>query len=132
MLTSYFRQYTDLKSQTVISWDSCTETFTIDRPYPTYPGINHGVESAPHTLLTFRNDQGDEVEEPLRIHAIFDTSVLEVFVNERTAISTRIYLDEDRCFQLAFFAGRESNDEKCDSGAHAVLLRAQAWDGLET
>lgn len=130
MLTSHFPQCIDLNTQTVLSWDPCTETFTIERPHPTYLGINHGVESAPHTLFTFRDDQGDEMEETLRIRAIFDKSVLEVFVNERTAISTRIYLDEDRCFQLGFFAERESNDEMSVSDSHAVLLRAQAWDGL--
>lgn len=128
MLTSYARQRIDLKTQTVLSWDPITETFTIERPHPTYPDINHGVETAPHTLFTFRDDAGNEVEETLQIRAIFDKSVLEVFVNERTVISTRIYVDGDRCFQLGFFAEGGSVD---DVEPAAILLRAQVWDGLE-
>jgi beta-fructofuranosidase len=121
-----------LETSTVLSWNPKTETFTIERPYPTYLGINHGVESAPHTLLTFRDIQGNEVEETLRIRAIFDKSVLEVFVNERTAISTRIYVDGDRCFQLGFFAEAGVNgDEEIIPEPSAILLRAQTWDGLE-
>lgn len=123
------RQCTDLKTQTVLSWDPITETFTVERPHPTYPGINHGVESAPHTLFTFRDDEVNEVEETLRIRAIFDKSVLEVFVNERTVLSMRIYVDEDHCFQLGFFAEGGSVD---DVEPAAILLRSQVWDGLES
>ncbi|GAM42453.1 hypothetical protein TCE0_044f16451 [Talaromyces pinophilus] len=119
----------NLKTQTVLSWDPITETFTVERPHPTYPGINHGVESAPHTLFTFRDDEVNEVEETLWIRAIFDKSVLEVFVNERTVLSMRIYVDEDRCFQLGFFAEGGSVD---DVEPAAILLRSQVWDGSES
>lgn len=72
------------------------------------------------------------MEETLRVRAIFDKNVLEVFANERTAISTRVYVDEERCFQLGFFAeGGLNGDEKVVFEPPAVLLRAQAWDGLE-
>lgn len=73
------------------------------------------------------------MEETLRIRAIFDKSVLEVFVNERTATSTRVYVDEDRCFELGFFAeGGLNGIEGSLFEVPAMLLRAQAWDGLET
>jgi beta-fructofuranosidase len=94
--------------------------------------IKNGVETAPHTLLTFHDAQGNVVEETLQIHVIFDKSILEVFVNERTAISTRIYVDEDRCYQLSFFAERQLNDDgKFLSGPAAMLLEAEVWDCLE-
>jgi beta-fructofuranosidase len=90
------------------------------------------MECDPHTVVTFRDAQRNEIEETLRIRAIFDKSVLEVFVNERTALSTRIYVDSDRCFGLNFFAEGGVNDA-CDNMEEIVcmLLEAQVWDGLE-
>ena len=82
-------------------------------------------ESAPHTLFTVREAGGD-VEEKLRVHAFYDGSVLEVYVNERTVITTRVYTLEERCFGLGFFA------EEADGarGVPATLTKATAWDGL--
>ncbi|KAJ5092275.1 hypothetical protein NUU61_007145 [Penicillium alfredii] len=121
----------DFKQCTTLCWDSRDETFIIHRPHIDDTAINHGRESAPHTLFTFANEHGEETEEPLRIRAFFDKSVLEVFVNDRTAISTRIYHPADRCFGLQFWA------EPCESRLNdqipspaAVLLRADTWDGL--
>ncbi|KAF7591203.1 hypothetical protein BBP40_001862 [Aspergillus hancockii] len=121
----------DLSSETIISWEVPSETFTVERPRPYEPTINHGLETAPHTLFTFTGEHGEENEETLRIHAIFDKSVLEVFVNERTAISTRVYTLHKRCFGVRFFAEADpallgtSNDDPA-----AVLLQANVWDGL--
>lgn len=117
----------DFEHRTILSWDPCSETFTIRRPPVTNTEINHGDESAPHTLFTFRNEHGDDVEETLRVHAFFDRSVLEVFVNERTVITTRIYHPSEQCFGIRFFAEAEN----FQSGEPAKLLEAQAWDGLE-
>lgn len=89
--------------------------------------VNHGYETAPHTLFTCLNERGDEVEETLRVHAFFDSSVLEVFVNDRTVISTRIYHPEANCFGLLFFA---ESDAGVDGDQPAVLVRASIWDGL--
>ncbi|KAJ5936488.1 CAZyme family GH32 [Penicillium verhagenii] len=115
----------DFKDCTVLAWDSYSETFTIDRPRVD-PEINHGQESAPHTLFSYLNN-GEEAEESLKIHAFFDQNVLEVFVNGRTVITTRIYHPSDRCFGVRFFAG--STDDR-DGESSAVLLQADVWDGL--
>ncbi|CAI7677888.1 unnamed protein product [Penicillium manginii] len=113
--------------RTILAWDPCSETFTIRRPPVTNTEINHGDESAPHTLFTLRNEHGDDVEETLRVHAFFDKSVLEVFVNERTVITTRIYHPAEKCFGIKFFAEAMNSQ----SGEPAILHKAQAWDGLE-
>jgi beta-fructofuranosidase len=113
--------------RTILAWDPCSETFTIRRPPVTNTEINHGDESAPHTLFTLRNEHGDDVEETLRVHAFFDKSVLEVFVNERTEITTRIYHPAEKCFGIKFFAEAMNSQ----SGEPAILHKAQAWDGLE-
>ncbi|KAJ5449602.1 uncharacterized protein N7458_006051 [Penicillium daleae] len=125
---------------TTLCYTPTTETFTIHRPQsPTETTINHGYESAPHTLFTFLNESGIEIEETLQIHAFFDKSVLEVFVNGRTVISTRVYYPLERCFGVRFFA-EEIDTERvtetkkscvggCEEGA-ALLVRAEVWDGL--
>ncbi|KAL2816094.1 glycosyl hydrolase [Aspergillus granulosus] len=101
----------DRKQKTVLLWDPLRETFQVNRPDLTNTplgncNINHAAEAVPHTLFTtvspatqpkkwffglFSRDTEIETEEPLRIHALFDTSVLEIFVNGRTSLTTRIY-----------------------------------------
>lgn len=53
--------------------------------------------------------------------------MLEVFVNGRTAISTRVYRSEGVCCGIRFFA--EGDGGVVDEGA-AVLIKAEVWDGL--
>jgi beta-fructofuranosidase len=130
----------DFNQTTTLCYTPTTETFTIHRPQsPTETTINHGYESAPHTLFTYLNESGIEIEETLQIHAFFDKSVLEVFVNGRTVISTRVYYPLERCFGVRFFA-EEIDTERvtetkkscvgdCEEGP-ALLVRAEVWDGL--
>ncbi|KGO63736.1 Glycoside hydrolase, family 32 [Penicillium italicum] len=117
----------DGQNCTILSWDPRSEIFEIHRPLIDNAEVNHGYETAPHTLFTFLNERGEEVEETLRVHAYFDSSVLEVFVNDRTVISTRIYHPGDRCFGPLFFAESDAGD---DEQPAAVLVRASIWDGL--
>ena len=46
---------------------------------------------------------GYESREELSIHAFFDASIMEVFVNGRTAITTRIYTESATCFTMKPF-----------------------------
>ncbi|KAJ5173935.1 Glycoside hydrolase family 32, partial [Penicillium coprophilum] len=118
----------DGQNCTILSWDPRSETFEIHRPLLDNAEVNHGYESAPHTLFTLLNARGEEVEETLRVHAFFDLSVLEVFINDRTVISTRIYHPANHCFGSLFFA--ESCAEAHNEQPTAVLVRASIWDGL--
>lgn len=119
--------FIDHEHCTTLVWNAQSETFTIHRPPTEDPGINHGYESAPHTLFTSVNERGEESEEPLQIHAFFDKSVLEVFVNERTVISTRIYHPSSQCFGARFFAEGPDSWSRQDQ---TILRRAEIWDGL--
>jgi beta-fructofuranosidase len=75
------------------------ETFIIDRSNSTrIEDINVSDERASHTLFTLRDTNGSERREELAIHVYFDASVLEVFVNGRTAITTRIYPQSGTCY----------------------------------
>lgn len=109
------------------------ETFVIERPEiyraggagDMGPPIKLQDEKAPLTLFTARDlETGANVEERLQIHLFYDKSVLEVFVNERVVITTRIYLHNTNCSGVEFFA-----ESLGDSGA--VLDEATIWDGLE-
>ncbi|KAI3401841.1 hypothetical protein diail_8219 [Diaporthe ilicicola] len=105
------------------------ETFVIERPDFYAPSSYKGdkqdtklqTETAPFTLFTTRDAQtGAEVEETMVVNIFYDGSVLEVFVNNRAVITTRVYLENARCTGLEFFA----------DGAGAVLEEAVVWDGL--
>lgn len=91
-------------------------------------------EVAPFTLFTSRDAQTGVVEEErLRVHVLYDGSVVEVFVNERVAITTRIYLQDQKCSGLEFFAETSPSRSSGEAagGAHGcVLEQAAVWDGL--
>ncbi|KAJ5753803.1 uncharacterized protein N7511_007956 [Penicillium nucicola] len=112
---------------TTLCWIPDSETFTIHRPHLDNAEVNQGFETAPHTLFTFTNE-GQEIEETLRVHAFFDASVLEVFVNDRTVISTRIYYPDDCCFGPIFFA--EGDTTPNEGQPAATLLQVDIWDGI--
>jgi beta-fructofuranosidase len=81
--------------RTSITFDTIDEKIIVDRNKSTSnPDINTASEEAPHTLFLFDDEPHRGTHsEPLSIRAIFDSSVLEVFVNSRTAITTRVYPD---------------------------------------
>ena len=132
----------DFSKATSLIFTPRSETLTIHRP--SFPGpnssqlINSASENAPHTLFTSRDPgTGIEQTETLDIRLWRDNSVLEVFVNGRTAITTRIYGGEET-FGLRFFAddGRDS-----EFGVNAVkggeieateLVSAMLWDDIRS
>jgi beta-fructofuranosidase len=112
----------DFSKATTLSFSPADETFTIDRPpLDSHPAssVNTLADYAPHTLFTMCDPaNGVEHTETLDIHLWRDNSVLEVFVNDRTAISTRIY-GAEHTFGISFFA-QDGGD----------LVGAQLWDGI--
>lgn len=117
---------------TVLCFAPEEETFVIERPdiyFEDAEAANREEwsaqlqkEEAPFTLFTSRDAMtGAEQEEHLRVHVFYDGSVLEVFVNERVAITTRIYLEDQKCADLEFFVEGEDG---------CVLEEAAMWDGL--
>lgn len=111
---------------TLLYFSPVDETFVIKRPDIGLPAEKSADaaatklqdETAPFTLFTTTAG-----EERLRIHLFYDGSVLEVFVNERAVITTRVYLQETGCSGIEFFA--ESSEGGC-----VKLEEAAAWDGL--
>lgn len=114
-----------------------SETFTIARPSFPVPNpselINSSREVAPHTLFKIRDPAtGAEDLEALHIRAWRDNSALEVFINGRTAISTRLYAAEET-FGMRFFADDSSSilDAQNSAGSAVTeLLHAVLWDNI--
>jgi beta-fructofuranosidase len=84
---------------TEISYNPLNQTITVNRTNTISSNateieqtVNRRPESAAHTLLTY-DEAGSSSVETLDIDILFDKSVLEIFVNERTVISTRIYVN---------------------------------------
>lgn len=135
MAVSYSLNVTEFSRTTTLSFDPPAETFTIDRPsFPSTDShiwVNSKPETAPHTLYTTQNiTSGLEQTEPLRIHAWRDNTVLEVFVNGRTAISTRLYAAEET-FGIRFFVDEAPNtDADSSTFTASALIQAILWDGI--
>lgn len=119
------RHNDDHSISTMIVYDPAAATMTVDRSksvlaedakhYDTRP------EVAPHTLFRLKGSDGKVTLERLEILVILDHSVVEIFVNGRTAMTTRIY------------TGQEPD---CDGisislGGH-VLNEAKLWHGIES
>ena len=83
-------------------------------------GISTDAEVAPHILLSMKDmATGIVKRETLDIRVFFDVSVLEIFVNDRVAITTRVYPDSGKCFGVGAWV---------EEGAHAKLVRCKAWE----
>ncbi len=119
-LSIFHSQNRDLSGSTIISLLTAKETLYVSRPdmRNVDPDISTLPEMAPFTLF----ESASGAREKLEIRAWFDESVLEVFVNERCAISTRIYPATKRCWGVRFWAE--------DPTGSSALVGATAWDGL--
>ena len=131
---------------TTLSFCPSTETLTLHRPDSSSvdSAIVSTPETAPHTLFTFRDpgDPGMEVVEKYDVRLWFDESVLEVFANGRTVISSRIYPGRKRIWGIGFWVGELDEDvemgeadagqgKERSAGANTpFLVDAKAFDGL--
>ena len=146
---------------TTLSFNPSTETLTLHRPdsRTVDTAINWSPEIAPHTLFTFRDaSTGADRVETYDVRLFFDESVIEVFVNGRTVISSRVYPGRKRVWGVGIWAGSEPiyqedtemnldeviEDEETERGSSTpkapaietsngelpTLLQAKSWDGM--
>ena len=120
----------DPSDYTSLIYNTIESEFVIDRSH--IPTVNDSVtvapEVAPFALFTqYNHSKRIFEEESLKIRAFFDQSILEVFVNERVAITTRIYSRFETCTSLSFTA---SADSKTEDTVVAHLREASIWSGL--
>ena len=85
------RHSEDMSTYTNINFSPSDETIAVSRTYSnTNPGINKCDEQGPHTLLRRTTKDGEEWEH-LHLRIFVDHDVLEIFANDRFALSTRVY-----------------------------------------
>lgn len=115
---------------TVISFKLSEETITVDRSHSTsLPDVATSEEHGSHTLLAFRDAQtGSSVQEPLRLRIFFDVSVIEIYANDRFALSTRVYPSyadqhETGSMTLQAMAGHKAEAPE----PIAILLDCMLW-----
>lgn len=92
------RRSPDDAEQTRITYDAALHQVIVDRTRASLdPTTDHTMHIAPLTL---------GAEEPLRLHVFLDRSVLEIFVNERISITSRIYPTRADSMGVALLAER--------------------------
>ena len=111
-----------LDTYTSIVYKSAQAIIIVDRHHSCNRdgGILTDTEVAPFTLLNMKDTATGTVKrETLDLRVIFDVSVLEIFVNDRVVITTRIYPDSGKCFGVdAWVGGR----------GHAEIVRREVWE----
>ena len=101
---------TDIR--TTISFDPAKETIVINRAKSTtLAGLCLQDEVAPFTLLRFEDGSVEELD----LRVFVDRDLIEVFVNGRVSLSTRVY------------APKEANGLKVDVQGGAVVKLCEAW-----
>ncbi|ORX38175.1 glycosyl hydrolase [Kockovaella imperatae] len=91
MVSFIIREESEAQYETVIAFDCINECLLVDRSRSTTrDDINTVTERAPFTLFRTETD-GRERIEPLRLRLFLDHDVVEIFANDRCAISTRVY-----------------------------------------
>lgn len=86
--------------KTIVTFSPQTETITVDRSMSSFKtGIVKSSKTAPHTLFRY----SDGSIELLEFVVYYDTSVVEIFANDRTVLTTRVYPDSGACTGVKTF-----------------------------
>ncbi|KPI39566.1 Sucrose-6-phosphate hydrolase [Cyphellophora attinorum] len=124
----------DHSQLTRVYFEPLSEILTVDRSRSTtIRGVGTGKKTAPHTLFEIEGNDNSAMLEDLTFHAFYDASVLEIFVNERTALSTRVYPDSGTVYGIKAFCEVDvdyaTRDEALQQTTerHSSVERMQAW-----
>ena len=121
-LCSQYSPKADLDTYTSIIYKPAQSIIIVDRHHSCNQdqGILTDTEVAPLSLLSMRDPTtGNVKRETLDLRIFFDVSVLEIFVNDRVAITTRVYPDSGKCFGV---------DAWIEGGGYAEIVRREAWE----
>jgi sucrose-6-phosphate hydrolase SacC (GH32 family) len=83
-------------------------------------GIDAHVETSPLTLLLQHDRRTAKIKrESLNVRVFYDKNALEVFVNDRVAMSTYVQPDSKKCFGINSWVGDEGS---------AKMVKCQLWE----
>jgi len=103
------------------------ETMTLYRQHAGLSGSFNGHPERGHFTLFYTHDpaSGKLVLEPLRLRIFLDADVLEVFANERFALATMVYLDQNRRLM-------DVVPSVIQAAEASVTAEIRAWEGFES
>ncbi|ORX98300.1 glycosyl hydrolase [Clohesyomyces aquaticus] len=117
---------------TRIYFNPVSESIVVDRSKSSsQDGIRRCEEHAPHTLFNIlnfskeRHSTGQTRLETLEFHVLYDCSVLEIFVNERTALTTRVYSASGTSTGILPFV--ERGNCACFGSERSRILKCDLW-----
>lgn len=112
--------------QTSLYFSPGKEEIVVDRSISNREeDIQKDSQSGPFTLLVSEGADGQQEIETLRLHVFSDGDVLEVFANDRFALSTVVYADS-RCNGISWFVDSEGPV----TGGEAVFESISIWEDL--
>ncbi len=104
------RRSPDGEEETLLMYDAGDQILVLDRRRASRdPEATADIQSGPLMLAE---------DEPLRLHLFIDASVVEVFANDRTCLTSRVYPTRSDATRVAMFA----------EGTDAQLLSFDAWE----
>jgi beta-fructofuranosidase len=84
-------------------------------------------ELASHAFLNLSTtDSSPPKPENLEVKIFYDVSCLEVFVNARTVLTTRIYPESGKCFGVLPFVVVGGKEEEAENEVR--VERCQVWE----
>ncbi|CRK30666.1 hypothetical protein BN1708_015823 [Verticillium longisporum] len=114
-------QSPDGLQRTTVYFTPQTEQIVVDKSLSnTEADVDKSLLDAPFTLL-YSLENGTEKLEKLRLRIFRDGDVLEVFANDRFALTTTVYCD-DSCAGISWFLD--------DEGSHSVFDSVQLWEDM--
>jgi beta-fructofuranosidase len=135
-------QSPDDEEYTVIYFDPSNNTIGVNREHSSllsqFRNLTFQGHFEPYTLQG-RGNTSQSRNEELNFHIVLDGSLLQVWVNERFALTARIYPSRNDSTGVSLFAGDFANDldedkdddERCGAtGGAAVWSAINVWKGL--
>uniref|UniRef100_A0A0D2Y0X6 Acid beta-fructofuranosidase n=1 Tax=Fusarium oxysporum (strain Fo5176) TaxID=660025 RepID=A0A0D2Y0X6_FUSOF len=120
----WIRHNEDLSQGTAIHFSPQSEKITVDRSKSNHEAdIEKDAVSGPFTLF-YSDRNGSEELEKLHLRIFCDGDVLEVFANDRFALSTMVYADTGDCTGLSWFVEGPGASE-------TVFESAKLWENMK-
>lgn len=114
---------TDMKEYTTITYQPSNNTLLVNRLHSsTIVEFNNATVTGYFYPYTIRAEDGSTAKEPITMDVFIDGSLLEVYVNDRFALATRIYPSMTCSTGYGVYV---------EDGAEAKFSSLEAWVGLK-